>query len=83
MKWDGIEGTVKLFSKNSGRWKLLFEDREDLKKSYINQWKNYVNFLNDKKSNIVSGEEALKVLSLVEEVKKNSLLKNVKEKKWK
>ncbi len=73
LRWDGITGDVMLFEKSKKIWDLLLACQDEANKSYILEWKYLLNCIEEKKQNFNSGEDALKVLEIIDAVRESSL----------
>lgn len=73
LRWDGITGNVMLFEKRKKIWNLLLARSDEANKSYIQEWKYFLNCVGKKKQNFNSGEDGLKVLEIVDAVRESSL----------
>ena len=80
LQWDGIKGCIKFLKKGASHWEELYIDKNDIDKSYISQWKYFLKLLENKKRSFNSLNNALKIVEIVELIKKNSL--NLKLKKF-
>lgn len=80
LQWDGIRGCVKFLKKGASHWEELYIDKNNIDKSYISQWKFFLKLLENKKRSFNSLNNALKIVEIVELIKKNSL--NLKLKKF-
>ena len=73
--WDGVLGIVKIFNDKTLKWNILFDDINDVNKSYINQWKFFLKSLKSEPDSKLT-IQALKTLQLINKIKnkKNSVL---------
>ena len=65
LKWDGVNGLVKLYTSKTNKWKYVYKDSKDIEKSYLNQWKHIIKSI-DLKNNNLSGSDSLKTLSVIQ-----------------
>jgi predicted dehydrogenase len=72
LKWDGIEGTVEIFTSSTGMWKQLFSYKPKIDETYVSEWENFLDCIINKKNPIVSGLDGLRVVEIVEAARKSS-----------
>ena len=66
LKWDAINGSVKIFDKFKNKWITLYKDKKDLKKSYIKEWIFFLKIINNKNYKILNdGMDALKAINKI------------------
>jgi predicted dehydrogenase len=72
LRWDGLEGTVEIFTRSSGVWRQLFSHKPKIEETYVAEWENFLACITNKKNPGVSGLEGLRVVEIVEAVRKSS-----------
>jgi len=73
--WDGIKGTVEVYTLKSSEWKVLFSDSIDRDFTYREELRHFVTSVDEKRYSSISGEDGLSVLKVVEATKLSSLEK--------
>ena len=71
IKWDGINGTIELWKKDSSAWEELFK-LNDLDKSYEYEWDNLALSYFNKTKPLINGSEGLKTLCVLNNLIKSS-----------
>jgi len=66
LRWNGISGTVELFTEKSQSWLTVFKSEEIGDSSYIAEWNNIIECVEKKNSPLVKGEDGLKVMYLID-----------------
>jgi predicted dehydrogenase len=72
LKWNGLIGSVEIFDRTSENWKVLFVNNSDTDKSFIAEWENFIDSVNRKSKPLITGEDGLRVLEVVEAARKSS-----------
>jgi predicted dehydrogenase len=72
LKWDGIEGSVEIFTSSTGMWKQLFSHKPKIDETYVSEWENFLDCIINKKNPVVSGLDGLRVVEIVEAARKSS-----------
>lgn len=71
LRWDGLAGTVEQFDLESKTWVEVFRDEE--KDSYISEWKHFLKCISGYEKPLISGNDGLKVLEIIEAARQSSL----------
>jgi predicted dehydrogenase len=66
LRWNGLTGVVELFEAGAKEWRELFSYRHQRDESYMAEWKNFIECVIDNKSPLVTGEDGLKVLQIID-----------------
>lgn len=66
LRWNGLTGAVELYEAGAEEWRELFLLHHQRDDSYIAEWKNFIDCVNEHKTPLVSGEDGLKVLEIIE-----------------
>ncbi len=69
LKWNGINGTVDYFNTKQNKWKRLYSNKKDLEKSYINQWKDIINRINNNRKPLINIFDGINTLQIIESIK--------------
>ena len=70
--WNAIAGTIKLFKRGAKHWKILYKNQFHRDSAYISEWKHFVDCIKNNKKPIVDGMDGLKVIKIIEAIKKSS-----------
>jgi len=74
LRWNGVNGVVDLFQAGATDWCELFSDKNERDESYRAEWKNFIECVTKDKDPLISGEDGLKALEIIEAAKKSSLI---------
>jgi predicted dehydrogenase len=66
LRWNAIAGAVQLFEPGDTGWRTVFEDRPHRDASYLEEWRHFMRCIDDRITPLVSGEDGLAVLRIVE-----------------
>jgi predicted dehydrogenase len=69
--WDAIAGTVAFFPKGGDQWTLLFSDKPERNYTYKEELKSFVSCIESNLSPVVSGDDGLSVVSLIDAAKRS------------
>ena len=72
LRWNGLTGITEIYKSDSKTWKVIFNDHENLNQSYISEWKNFLDCVLHDTLPVVSGDDGLKVLEIIDGVKKSA-----------
>jgi len=72
LRWDGINNSVELFSKNRKNWQVLYKDQVDKNFSYKQELNHFLECIANDSSPLISGESAMDTLRVIESIKKSS-----------
>jgi predicted dehydrogenase len=70
--WNGLTGEVKIYKKNSTKWKTLFTHAPDRDETYLLQWKNFITSIQKKTLPNITGEDGLAALNIINAIRKSS-----------
>jgi predicted dehydrogenase len=73
LRWDGLQGTVDIFKKGVGKWERLFSDNSTFDETYVSEWTNFLQCIDDNNDPKVTGEDGLRVLEVIEAARKSAL----------
>jgi predicted dehydrogenase len=71
LRWDGLAGTIGQFDLESKTWVEVFRDEE--KDSYASEWKHFLKCISGYEKPLISGNDGLKVLEVIEAARQSSL----------
>jgi predicted dehydrogenase len=66
LRWNGIEGTVELWTSVTQGWKEVYKHQATRDQSYLAEWSNVINSIEQGVPPLITGEDGLKVLQIVE-----------------
>lgn len=66
LRWNGLNGVVSFFSAGSNEWVELFSHLHHRDESYLAEWRNFIECVVQHKEPLVTGEDGLKVLEIIE-----------------
>lgn len=66
LRWNGITGVVELYEAGAKEWSELFRQHHQLDDSYLAEWQNFIACVNEQNTPLVTGEDGLKVLQIIE-----------------
>jgi len=66
LRWNGISGVVSLYPAGSNEWLELFSHLHHRDESYLAEWKNFMECVVQHKKPLVTGEDGLMVLKIIE-----------------
>lgn len=66
LRWNGLTGEVLLYGADKKEWELMFSHHHHRDDSYMAEWKNFIECVNTQKIPLITGEDGLKVLQIIE-----------------
>lgn len=69
LRWDALRGTVSQYLPDENRWQEVFQHRPGRDDSYQAQWAHFLTCVHEGRAPLVSGEDGLAVVRLVEAAK--------------
>ncbi|MCP9812232.1 Gfo/Idh/MocA family protein [Synechococcus lacustris] len=66
LRWNGLNGDVSFYPAGSNEWLELFSYLHHRDESYLAEWKNFMECIVQHKKLVVTGEDGLKVLEIIE-----------------
>jgi predicted dehydrogenase len=71
LRWNALAGTVELYEMSGSEWRQIFkqQQRDD---SYLDEWENFIDAVKKNNPPLVSGEDGLKVLRIIEAAKESA-----------
>jgi len=73
LRWNGLTGEVLLYESGAKEWRELFSHQHKSDESYLEEWKNFIAYVSENKTPLIAVEEGLKVLQIIEAVRKSSI----------
>ena len=72
LKWDGTDGSVLLFRRDSSGWENLYSSSDEVGKSYHLQWQDFINCIKNNTSPMVNLKVATQVVKIVGMIRSTS-----------
>jgi predicted dehydrogenase len=66
LRWNGLTGVVEKFEVGAKEWRELFRHQHQRDDSYLAEWRQFLSCIEEKKEPLISGEDGLKVLRIIE-----------------
>jgi predicted dehydrogenase len=71
LTWDAATGEVALFEEGGKAWETLFTNDNGLEETYFLEWQNFLQAIKSGTKTLVSGEDGLRVIEIVEAIRKS------------
>ena len=72
LRWDGLTGQVMVYRVGETAWCELFRHQHQRDDSYQAEWQHYLACVTEDRTPLISGEDGLKVLEIVEAARKSA-----------
>jgi predicted dehydrogenase len=72
LRWDGITGKVSIYPSNGNEWVELFCYQHSRDDSYLAEWQDFINCVTGRASPMITGEDGLKVLQIIETARRSA-----------
>jgi predicted dehydrogenase len=72
LRWNGLTGVVSLYEANGKEWQDLFTHQHQRDESYLAEWQNFIECVNENKEPLITGEDGLQVLQIIESARLSS-----------
>lgn len=69
LRWNGVSGSVSIYEAGGKEWRDLFSHQPQRDDSYLAEWKNFTDCVNDRTTPAITGEDGLKVLEIIEAIR--------------
>ena len=66
LRWNALTGEVSIYRAGENAWSELFRDWTPIEQSYRAEWQHFLDCVNYSKVPLISGEDGLKVLEVVD-----------------
>ena len=66
LRWNGLNGDVSFYPAVSNEWLEVFSHLHHRDESYLAEWKNFIECVVQHKQPLITGEDGLKVLEIIE-----------------
>lgn len=72
LKWNGISGEVSQIKLGDTEWQKIFNGKNELEQSYIDEWKSFLSNIEHQTLPIVGGFDGLKVMHIIDAARASS-----------
>lgn len=72
LRWNGLLGTVDIFSVGEKNWKQLYVQPSTSDQTYIAEWQHFLNCIRNGIQPSINGEDGLSVLQIIEAIRYSS-----------
>jgi predicted dehydrogenase len=72
LRWNGLTGGVELYKAGGKEWRELFSHPHQRDDSYLAEWQNFIACVTEHKAPLVTGEDGLKVLQIIEAARQSA-----------
>lgn len=76
LRWDGIAGTVELWLLGEGGWQEVYKNQPTRDDSYVAEWQHMIFCIEKETQPIITGEDGLKVLQIIDSARLSSKSKS-------
>ena len=66
LRWNGLTGVVELYEAGANEWRELFSYPHQRNDSYLAEWQNFIECVNEHKTPLITGKDGFKVLQIIE-----------------
>lgn len=66
LRWNGLSGVVEMYEAGARQWQTVFSHQHQRDDSYLAEWQHFLACIREGKQPLVSGEDGLKVLEIIE-----------------
>ncbi|MBV5341807.1 MAG: Gfo/Idh/MocA family oxidoreductase [Deltaproteobacteria bacterium] len=73
LRWNGLTGVVELYEAGAKEWREIFHHNHQRDDSYRTEWQNFIDCVKERKMPLVTGEDGLKVLQIIEAARISAL----------
>ena len=73
LRWNGLTGEVELYAEGEKEWRKLFSEQNQRDACYFAEWKNFIDCVIEQKVPLISGEDGLKVLQIIEAARNSAV----------
>ncbi len=72
LRWNGLTGVVEQFEVGAKEWRELFRHQHQRDDSYLAEWHHFLDCINAKTVPLISGEDGLKILQIIDAARQAS-----------
>jgi len=73
LRWNGISGEVSIYESGAKEWCQVYSYKHQKDESYLAEWEDFISCVTENKIPLVTGDDGLKVLQIIEAVRKSSV----------
>jgi len=66
LRWNGLTGLVSVFKMGTKQWVDIYSQTHHIDDSYMAEWQDFIDCVNQKKTPLVTGEDGLRILEIIE-----------------
>lgn len=77
LRWNALTGTVELFEQGGSSWQTLFTHQPQRDESYLAEWRHFLGCVAEGTSPLISGDDGLGVLKIIEAARQSSTTRGV------
>ena len=77
LRWNAVAGTVEIFEQGGIAWQTLLTHQPNKDDSYEAEWRHFINCVSDGSPPIVSGDDGLAVLRVIEAARQSSTTRTI------
>ena len=72
LRWNGLTGAIEQFEAGAKEWRELFRHQHQRDDSYLAEWQHFLECVSEQKTPLITGEDGLKVLRIIDAVRQAS-----------
>ncbi|MBT6937488.1 MAG: Gfo/Idh/MocA family oxidoreductase [Candidatus Marinimicrobia bacterium] len=72
LRWNGVLGTLHLYTEETHKWKLLFSSLTERDYTYKEEFKHFISSIESKKTTLISGTDGLNVILAIEAIHRSN-----------
>ena len=72
LRWNGLTGVVEQLDAGEEEWRERYQHQRQPDDSYLAEWQHFLSCVNEQSTPLISGEDGLKVLQIVEAARRAS-----------
>jgi len=77
LKWNALTGVVKVILKGESEWTIIYDRKNNRDDSYLAEWEHLLDCINGDKNPLVTGQDGVSVLKVIEAARKSSDTKSI------
>lgn len=74
LRWNGLTGVVEQYEAGAKEWHEVFRHQHQRDDSYLAEWQHFQNCINEQKTPLITGEDGLHVLQIIDAARQASAL---------
>ncbi len=72
LRWNAATGSVEVFDQGGTAWEILFRHEGQRDDTYVAEWRHFLSCVSDGASPVVSGQDGLSVIRVIEAARQSS-----------